>query len=90
MQGKPITKANLELKNFRFYFAKTKPSYCMMCFSVLKSVSCMSLEVVFHLALQIEKSLGTEKWTSLDTPAFFPLVFTCSVTSFHLSQWSAN
>lgn len=58
---KPVTKANLELKNFRFYFAKTEPSYCMMNFSVLKSVSCMSLEAVLHLALQIEKSLGTEK-----------------------------
>lgn len=38
MQEKSLTKANLEMKNFRFYdrFAKTKPSYRMMNFFCIK------------------------------------------------------
>ena len=50
-QEKHITKANLKFKNFRFHdhFAKTKLSYCMMGFSLLKSVLSISLFFFFFL-----------------------------------------
>lgn len=88
-QGQHMTQVNFEHQNFRFYdhFTKTQLSFCMMGFSLLKSILCIRLEAVFYLTLQIMKSLGSEKCSLPATTPFCNLHWPeMSLFSSQLSQ----